>query len=82
MPDGAAYRPGDIFGSLDGKTVEIINTDAEGRLVLADVPRVRAASSSRISSSTTRPSPGACVVALGPTVSGFYANRERARRSS
>ena len=36
MPDGAAYRPGDVFGSLDGKTVEIINTDAEGRLVLAD----------------------------------------------
>src|SRR5690606_19814968 len=36
MPDAAAYRPGDIFGSLDGKTVEIINTDAEGRLVLAD----------------------------------------------
>src|SRR5262249_41701759 len=37
MPDGAAYRPGDIFGSYDGKTVEIINTDAEGRLVLAGV---------------------------------------------
>jgi leucyl aminopeptidase len=37
MPDGNAYRPGDIWGSLDGKTVEIINTDAEGRLVLADV---------------------------------------------
>ena len=36
MPDGNAYRPGDIWGSLDGKTVEIINTDAEGRLVLAD----------------------------------------------
>src|SRR5882672_6169219 len=36
MPDGDAYRPGDIWGSLDGKTVEIINTDAEGRLVLAD----------------------------------------------
>ena len=36
MPDGTAYRPGDVFGSLDGKTVEIINTDAEGRLVLAD----------------------------------------------
>ncbi len=36
MPDAAAYRPADIFTSLDGKTVEIINTDAEGRLVLAD----------------------------------------------
>ncbi len=30
MPDGDAYRPGDVFGSYDGKTVEIINTDAEG----------------------------------------------------
>jgi leucyl aminopeptidase len=36
MPDGDAYRPGDVFGSLDGKTVEIINTDAEGRLILGD----------------------------------------------
>src|ERR1700753_3186886 len=37
MPDGAAQRPGDIVKSLSGQTVEIINTDAEGRLVLADV---------------------------------------------
>ncbi|MGC4090506.1 MAG: M17 family peptidase N-terminal domain-containing protein [Polyangiaceae bacterium] len=36
MPDGDAYRPADVFTSLEGKTVEIINTDAEGRLVLAD----------------------------------------------
>jgi len=36
MPDGNAYRPGDVWPSLDGKTVEIVNTDAEGRLVLAD----------------------------------------------
>jgi leucyl aminopeptidase len=36
MPDGNAYRPGDVVKSLDGKTVEIINTDAEGRLALAD----------------------------------------------
>ncbi len=36
MPGGNSYRPGDVWGSLDGKFVEIINTDAEGRLVLAD----------------------------------------------
>ena len=36
MPDGKAYRPGDILTSMSGKTVEVINTDAEGRLVLAD----------------------------------------------
>ena len=37
MPDGNAQRPGDIVTSLSGQTIEIINTDAEGRLVLADV---------------------------------------------
>lgn len=37
MPDGAAQRPGDIVTAMDGKTIEIINTDAEGRLVLADL---------------------------------------------
>lgn len=37
MPDGKAYRPGDILTSLSGQTIEVINTDAEGRLVLADV---------------------------------------------
>ena len=37
MPDGAAYRPGDILTSMSGQTIEVINTDAEGRLVLADV---------------------------------------------
>jgi leucyl aminopeptidase len=36
MPDGAAYRPGDILSALGGKTVEVVDTDAEGRLVLAD----------------------------------------------
>ena len=37
MPDGKAQRPGDIVTSMSGQTIEIINTDAEGRLVLADV---------------------------------------------
>jgi leucyl aminopeptidase len=74
MPDGAAYRPGDIFGSLDGKFVEIINTDAEGRLVLADVlAYARALSPDLLLDNATLT--GACVVALGPTVSGFYSNR-------
>jgi leucyl aminopeptidase len=75
MPDGAAYRPGDIFGSLDGKTVEIINTDAEGRLVLADcLSYAKSLSPDLILDNATLT--GACVVALGPTVSGYYANRE------
>jgi leucyl aminopeptidase len=66
MPDGAAYRPGDIFGSLDGRTVEIINTDAEGRLVLADcLAYARALKPDLIVDNATLT--GACVVALGPT---------------
>jgi leucyl aminopeptidase len=77
MPDGNAYRPGDIFGSLEGKTVEIINTDAEGRLVLADaLAYTRALSPDLIVDNATLT--GACVVALGATCSGWYANREDA----
>jgi leucyl aminopeptidase len=75
MPDGHAYRPGDIFRSYDGKTVEIINTDAEGRLVLADVlAYAREIKPDLILDNATLT--GACVVALGMTVSGFYANRD------
>jgi leucyl aminopeptidase len=75
MPGSNAYRPGDIFGSLDGKSVEIINTDAEGRLVLADVLAYgrELKPDAMIDNATLT---GACVIALGPTVSGFYANRE------
>ena len=75
MPDGNAYRPGDVFGSLDGKTVEIINTDAEGRLVLADALAYgRDLKPDLMLDNATLT--GACVVALGPTVSGFYANKD------
>ncbi|MCL2448730.1 MAG: leucyl aminopeptidase [Polyangiaceae bacterium] len=77
MPDGNAYRPGDIWGSLDGKTVEIINTDAEGRLVLADaLAFARGLSPELIVDNATLT--GACVVALGNTCSGWYANDEAA----
>jgi leucyl aminopeptidase len=73
MPDGDAYRPGDVFGSLDGKTVEIINTDAEGRLVLADALAYgRKLEPDFIIDHATLT--GACMVALGPTTAGFYAN--------
>jgi len=79
MPDGDAYRPGDIFGSLEGKTVEIVNTDAEGRLVLADaLAYARALSPDLLVDNATLT--GACVVALGNTCSGWYANDESAAR--
>lgn len=76
MPDGNAYRPGDIFGSYDGKTVEIINTDAEGRLVLADVLSYVAKDVKPDFILDNATLTGACIVALGMTVSGFYANRD------
>ncbi|HEX3596661.1 MAG TPA: leucyl aminopeptidase, partial [Polyangiaceae bacterium] len=79
MPDGNAYRPADVFTSLDGKTVEIINTDAEGRLVLADAlayarklePEVM------IDAATLT---GACLVALGKNCSAFYTADDRLAR--
>jgi leucyl aminopeptidase len=75
MPDGNAYRPGDIWGSLDGKSVEIVNTDAEGRLVLADaLAYARTLSPDLIVDNATLT--GACVVALGNTCSGWYSNDE------
>lgn len=77
MPDGNAYRPGDIWGSLEGKTVEIINTDAEGRLVLADaLAYARTFSPDLLVDNATLT--GACVVALGNTCSGWYANNDDA----
>jgi leucyl aminopeptidase len=76
MPDGAAYRPGDVFGSLDGKTVEVVNTDAEGRLVLADALTYasRLSPDLLVDAATLT---GACVVALGKTCSAFYTAEER-----
>ena len=75
MPDGDAYRPGDVFGSLDGKTVEIINTDAEGRLVLADaLAYARKLQPDVVIDHATLT--GACMVALGTLTAGFYANDE------
>ncbi len=79
MPDGDAYRPGDIWGSLDGKTVEIVNTDAEGRLVLADaLAYARTLSPDLIVDNATLT--GACLVALGATTAGWYASHEDTAR--
>jgi leucyl aminopeptidase len=77
MPDGNAYRPGDIWGSLDGKSVEIVNTDAEGRLILADaLAYARELAPDLLVDNATLT--GACVVALGTTCSGYYANSDAA----
>jgi leucyl aminopeptidase len=71
MPGGAAMRPGDILTSAAGKTVEVINTDAEGRLVLGDglwLARERGATHVVDIATLT----GACVVALGRGASGLF----------
>ena len=72
MPDGSAYRPADVFTSLDGKTVEIINTDAEGRLVLADALAyaARLEPDLIVDAATLT---GAALIALGKTCSAYYA---------
>jgi len=76
MPDGSAYRPADVFGSLDGKTVEIVNTDAEGRLVLADALAyaVKLKPDVIVDAATLT---GAALVALGKTCSAFYATDDK-----
>lgn len=75
MPSGRATRPGDIVTAMNGKTVEILNTDAEGRLVLCDtLVYVQRYKPSVIIDMATLT--GACVVALGNVRTGMYSNNE------
>ena len=75
MPSGTAYRPGDILRIMNGKTIEIVNTDAEGRLVLADALSyaVKNGLSPIIDVATLT---GGIVVALGSVMSGMFCNDE------
>ena len=73
MPSGSAQRPSDVLTMYGGKTVEVLNTDAEGRLVLADAI-VRAAEDSPDLIVDIATLTGACVVALGTRVAGIMAN--------
>jgi leucyl aminopeptidase len=69
MPSGRAYKPGDILRSMSGKSVEVLNTDAEGRLVLADgLEFARRLKPDRMIDLATLT--GACVVALGNLCTG------------
>jgi leucyl aminopeptidase len=73
MPGGAATRPGDVVKSMSGQTIEILNTDAEGRLILCDAltyaERFEPACVVDIATLT-----GACIIALGHVTSGLMAN--------
>jgi leucyl aminopeptidase len=75
MPSGTAYRPGDILRSYSGKTIEIVNTDAEGRLILADALAWTSEQKPReiIDLATLT---GACVVALGHYASGVFGDEQ------
>lgn len=75
MPDGDAYRPADVIRSLSGKGVEIINTDAEGRLVLADALTYAARLNPdfMIDAATLT---GATLISLGPPYSAFFTGSE------
>jgi leucyl aminopeptidase len=76
LPDGAASKPGDIVTSMDGTTIEILNTDAEGRLILCDAltyaRRFKPAAVVDIATLT-----GACIIALGHHASGLFSNNEK-----
>lgn len=75
MPGSRATKPGDIVTSMSGKTIEILNTDAEGRLVLCDAltyaERFKPKAVVDVATLT-----GACVVALGKHASGLYSNND------
>jgi leucyl aminopeptidase len=73
MPSGAAMRPGDVITQMNGKTVEIISTDAEGRLILADaISYARKAGALKIIDVATLT--GSCRIALGDICTGTFGN--------
>ena len=75
MPDGRALKPGDVVTSMSGQTIEILNTDAEGRLILCDAltyaKRFKPQAVIDIATLT-----GACVIALGHHRSGLFASQD------
>ena len=79
MPGGSATKPGDVVTSMSGQTIEVLNTDAEGRLILCDAltyaERFKPACVVDIATLT-----GACVVALGKIPSGLLANDDALAR--
>jgi leucyl aminopeptidase len=79
LPSGSAYKPGEIITMMNGKTVEIVNTDAEGRMILGDALHY---------ASQLKPDhildyatlTGACVVALGSEAAGLFSNNDELAR--
>jgi leucyl aminopeptidase len=79
MPGGSAYKTRDVLRAMNGKTMEIINTDAEGRLILADALSYasRLKPDEIIDMATLT---GACVVALGPDISAIFTKNDKLQK--
>ena len=79
MPGGTAYKPGDILKSYSGKTIEVLNTDAEGRLILADAlayaSEFKPAAVIDVATLT-----GACIIALGDDVIGMLGTDDKLKK--
>jgi leucyl aminopeptidase len=76
MPSSHSYKPGDVISSLSGKTIEVISTDAEGRLILADaLSYARQLGATQIIDVATLS--GACTVALGNVTTGMFGNDKK-----
>ncbi|MFD1218405.1 leucyl aminopeptidase [Microbulbifer celer] len=76
MPSGRASKPGDVVTSMSGKTIEILNTDAEGRLVLCDALTYAGKFKPSVVIDVATLT-GACVIALGSHATGLYANQDK-----
>ena len=77
MPSGSSYRPGDIIRMYNGKTVEVLNTDAEGRMILADALAFGISKYSPKYVIDFATLTGACVIALGTNVAGIIGNNDK-----
>jgi leucyl aminopeptidase len=76
MPSGTSVKPGDIVKSMSGQTIENLNTDAEGRLILCDALTYAERYNPRVVIDIATLT-GACVIALGSVVSGMYATTDK-----
>lgn len=81
MPDGRAYKPGDVLKSYSGQTIEVISTDAEGRVVLCDALAYAAKQFSPAALIDIATLTGACIIALGNQVAAVLGNNEDLVRS-
>jgi len=80
LPDGKAYKPGDVVITMAGKSVEIVNTDAEGRMILCDALHFALRFKPRLMIDLATLT-GACLVALGSEASGLFCNDPRLKRA-